>query len=78
MKFDYLGGEKPGLGGNVTLYVNDKQVGSGKVDKTVMSIFSADETANVGIDRETPVSPDYTMETSKFNGKIDKVVISLK
>ena len=41
-------------------------------------MWSADETANVGADRETPVSPDYTEETSKFTGKIDEVTITLK
>ena len=34
--------------------------------------------ANVGMDRETPVSPDYDEETSKFTGKIDKVTITVK
>jgi hypothetical protein len=41
-------------------------------------MWSADETANVGADRETPVSPGYTDETSKFTGKINKVTITLK
>ena len=77
MDFAYEG-EKPGQGGTVTLYVNDKKVGSGKVAKTEPSIFSGDETCNVGIDMETMVTTDYTLETSKFNGKIDKVTISQK
>ena len=39
---------------------------------------SADETANVGMDKETPVSEDYTAKTSKFSGKIDKVTITVQ
>jgi len=78
MDFAYEGGDKLGLGGTVTLYINDKKVGSGKVDKTEPTIFSADETSNVGIDRESMVSKDYTQETSRFNGKIAKVTINLK
>jgi len=77
MDFAYEG-EKPGQGGTVTLYVNDKKVGSGKVEKTEPSMFSADETCNVGIDMETMVTTDYNLETSKFNGKIEKVTISQK
>ncbi|MDX2431704.1 MAG: arylsulfatase [Bacteroides sp.] len=77
MDFAYEG-TKPGAGGTVTLYVNDKKVGTGKVDKTEPSIFSADETSNIGVDRESMVTTDYTHETSKFNGKIDKVTISQK
>ena len=77
MDFAYEGG-KPGQGGTATLYINGKSVGSGKIDHTQFSIFSADESANVGLDSETPVSNDYDVESSKFSGKIDKVTITLK
>jgi arylsulfatase len=77
MDFAYDGG-KPGAGGTVTLFINDKPVGTVKVAQTEFSIYSADETAGVGLDAETPVSGDYTRATSKFTGTIHKVVISLK
>lgn len=77
MDFAYEGG-KPGAGGTATLYINGQSVGSAKIDKTEFAIFSADETAGVGIDAETPVSEDYTRATSEFTGKIDKVTINLK
>ena len=78
MDFAYEGGEKPGAGGTATLYVNGKSVGSTKVPKTEFSVFSADETAGVGIDMETTVSDEYDRASSKFTGKIDKVTITLK
>ncbi len=78
LDFAYDGQPKLGGGGVATIYINDEQVGSGRIDKTQAGIFSADETANVGIDRETSVSTEYTEETSKFTSKIDKVVITLK
>jgi arylsulfatase len=77
MGFAYEG-KKPGAGGTVTLYINDKSVGSNKVGKTQFAVFSADETAGVGVDTETPVSDDYDRASSKFTGTIAKVVISLK
>ena len=77
MNFAYKG-KKPGSGGTATLYIDGKSVGSGKIEQTQFAIFSADETAGVGVDTETPVSEDYTRATSKFTGTIDKVVISLK
>ena len=77
MDFAYDGG-KPGSGGTATLYIDGKSVGSAKVEKTEFAIFSADETAGVGIDTETPVSEDYNRASSRFTGKIDKVTISLK
>ena len=30
------------------------------------------------MDRETPVTEDYTAKTSKFTGKIDKLTISVE
>lgn len=45
---------------------------------TQYALFSADETAGVGVDLETPVSADYDRRTSKFTCKINKVAINLK
>ncbi|MAT91464.1 MAG: arylsulfatase [Halioglobus sp.] len=75
MAFDYAGGGR-GKGGKVTLSVNGIKVGSGKVPRTQPNIFSADETAGVGVDMETPVSTDYTLASSKFTGKIRQVTVS--
>ncbi len=76
MDFAYEGGV--GGGGTVTLSVDGKTVGSGKVAKTEPNVYSADETAGVGIDQETPVSDDYTRESSKFTGRIHKVTVNTK
>ena len=77
MDFAYDGG-KLGAGGTATLYINGKSVGSTKVEQTEFSVFSADETAGVGVDAETPVSDDYDRASSMFTGSIDKVTINLK
>ncbi len=77
MDFAYDGG-KPGSGGTATLYVDGKSVGSVKVEKTQMAIFSPDETAGIGIDTETSVSKEYDATNSKFTGSIHKVSINLK
>ena len=77
MDFVYDGG-KLGAGGTATLYINGKSVGSVKVAQTQFAVFSADETAGVGVDTETTVSEDYDRASSKFTGTIDKVTISLK
>ena len=57
-------------GGDVTLYYDGSIVGSGRVENTQPLIFSADETTDIGYESGTTVSPDYTTETSRFNGKI--------
>jgi arylsulfatase A-like enzyme len=76
MEFAYDGG---GLakGGNVSLYYDGKKVGEGRVERTHPMMFSADETTDVGRDTATPVSSDYTRQTSVFNGKVNWVQIDL-
>jgi len=78
MDFAYDGGEKPGAGGTATLYIDGQSVGSVKVPQTEFAIFSADETAGVGLDPETAVSPDYEPRSSEFNSTIHKVTITTR
>ena len=75
-EFVYDGGGV-GKGGTGTLYVNEKNVATGRVDQTQCCAFSADEGADVGADEGTPVTEDYQVPF-KFTGKIDKVTIDLK
>jgi len=75
-EFVYDGGGV-GKGGTGTLYVNEKNVATGRVDQTQCCAFSADEGADVGADEGTPVTEDYQVPF-KFTGKINKVAIDLK
>jgi len=80
IKFDfaYDGGglAKGGLG---TLYVDGEKVGEGRIDHTHPMIFSADETADVGIDLATPVVETIGAEKkSKFTGSIPKVTVEVR
>jgi arylsulfatase len=77
MNFDYDGGGI-GKGGTATILVNDKQVASGRIKRTQPMIFSADETAAVGVDDATPVTADYKERDNAFTGKILNVVIDVK
>jgi arylsulfatase len=76
MEFAYDGGGL-GKGGNVTLYYDGQSVGSGRVEATQAMIFSADETTDIGYESGTPVTPDYTLKSSRFTGKIAWVQIDL-
>ncbi len=77
MNFDYDGGGI-GKGGTATLLVNGAKVASGRIERTQGMIFSADETAGVGLDGATPVSTDYKEGDNSFTGKIIKVVVDVK
>jgi arylsulfatase len=75
--FAYDGGG-PGKGGLGTLFVNGEKVGEGRIEHTQAGIFSADETADVGIDLGTPVVEAIGSEAqSKFNGHIPKVTVEV-
>ncbi len=77
MNFDYDGGGV-GKGGTATLLVNGEKVASGRIDRTQMAIFSADETAAVGLDDATPVTADYKERDNAFTGRIFKVTVDVK
>lgn len=80
IRFEFVyDGRGFGKGGMGTLFVNDKKVGEGRIERTQPMIFSADETADVGIDLATPVVESIGSEAkSKFTGKIHKVTIEVK
>ena len=76
--FVYDGGG-PGKGGKATLSVNGKSVADGRVEKTQPNIFSADETADVGIDNQTPVAEGIGIgPDTRFTGKIEKITLEVK
>lgn len=77
-EFAYDGGGL-GKGGVGALYINDRKVGEGRIERTQPAVFSADETADVGIDLATPVVETIGSEArSKFTGKIYKVTIEVQ
>jgi arylsulfatase A-like enzyme len=69
---------KPGTGGKSILSVDGKKVAEGQIPKTQPFAFSADEGADVGLDAETNVSPDYKQNDNAFTGKIVKVTVEQK
>jgi len=80
IKFDskYDGGGI-GKGGTGTLSVNGQKVAEGRIERTQPFFFSADETAEVGIDLGTPVVEAVGAEAkSRFTGKIPKVTLEIR
>jgi len=69
---------KPGTGGKSILSVDGRKVAEGQIPKTQPFVFSADEGADVGIDGETNVSPDYPQGNNAFTGRIVKVTVEQK
>jgi hypothetical protein len=75
MEFAYDGGGI-GKGGTVTLVVDGKKAGGGRVDRTEALLFSADETLDVGNEFGSPVTPDYPKQ-KKFSGEVSRVEIDV-
>jgi arylsulfatase A-like enzyme len=75
MEFKYDGG---GIakGGTVTLFVNDKKVGEGRIDRTEPVRFSANETFDTGLDSASPVSTEY-QPPFRYTGTLKKVEIDV-
>jgi arylsulfatase A-like enzyme len=65
-----------GKGGTVNLFINDKKVGEGRVDKSVPGRFGA-ESFDVGMDNGSPVSEAYESPFA-YTGTIKKVEIRIQ
>ncbi len=75
-EFKYDGGGT-GKGGTGKIFVNDKLVATGRIDRTTPNRFSFDETLDIGEDTGTPVIDTYKVPF-KFTGNIEKVVVNIK
>ena len=74
LEFTYDGGGVA-KGGTVTLYIDGKAVGDGRVDRTEPGLFSADETCDIGTEYGSPVTTDY--RSREFNGTVTWVELDL-
>jgi arylsulfatase A-like enzyme len=60
-------------GGDTKLFVDGALVGSARQEASIPMLFSGDETLDVGVDYGSPVSDDYTPDTSRFSGTVNWV-----
>ncbi len=68
--------DEPFAGAEVTLYANDQQVGTGRIEKSIPNRVTLDETFDIGFDTGTPVVEGYAMPF-RFTGKLSSVTIQL-
>jgi hypothetical protein len=78
-RFAYDGktGKELGAGGTLTLWANNRQIGSGRVEKTLKYFFSVLEGMDVGADYGSPISEQYPFPFP-FNGDLRSVTIDLE
>jgi arylsulfatase A-like enzyme len=75
MEFAYEGGGL-GKGGDVILYLDGVEIGSGHVDGTAAMVFSADDTCDVGEENGALVADDYPVPNA-FTGEVNWVEIDV-
>ena len=68
----------PGSAGLLTLLLDGKPIGSGRIAHTHRTWISNSEGFDVGQDTITPISDDYTIASSAFTGKLKELRIDLK
>ena len=76
MAFEYDGGGF-GRGGAITLYLDGREDGAGRVEQTMPFLFSLDETCDVSRDAGSPVSPDYDLGANEFSGEVNWVELAI-
>ena len=69
---------KPGSGGTVTLWANDRQIGEGRLDNTISMLFTTYAGMDMGRDNGGVVDLDYEDKAPyAFTGTLKDVVFDL-
>jgi hypothetical protein len=65
---------------SAVLFVDGKKIATTRIDKTQPNLYSADETADVGVDNQTPVALGigYGPAETRFTGTINKLTIEVE
>jgi arylsulfatase len=70
---------KPGTGGEVTLWVGERQIGAGRMPRTVPIAFSSYAGMDIGRDNGLVVDLDYEPKAPyEFTGTVRSVLFDLK
>jgi hypothetical protein len=74
MEFVY-DGNGLGKGANITLYIDGKKSGEGRLDATIPFTFGSEDRSEVGRNPGSPVIPDDYQAGSTFNGRVNWIVV---
>ncbi|ACQ79024.1 sulfatase [Beutenbergia cavernae DSM 12333] len=74
IEFAYDGGGF-GKGGLASLYIDGEPVGEGRVERTHITLYSFDETTDVGRDTGSPVVSAYGARDNGFKGRIEWIKV---
>ncbi|WP_281616021.1 arylsulfatase [Flammeovirga sp. SubArs3] len=69
--------KKPYTPASIKLFADGKEIGMGRVDKTVPNLYSLDETLDVGKDSGTAVTDNYKVKGSQYTGILNYVQLNI-
>lgn len=76
MEFAYDGGGA-GRGGEVSLYVDGREVGRARIEATLPTVFSAYDGCVIARDPSGAIADDYPIGGSAFNGEITTITLTV-
>jgi arylsulfatase len=72
-------GDRPGSGGTLTLFADDRRIGQGRIGRTMPARMQIDEGLDIGLDDGTPLTESYAARMPfRFNGRIARVTVDLR
>jgi arylsulfatase len=77
IRYEFTSDGGIGAGGTMRILVDEKEIGSGRIDRTILVAAGLGETLDIGIDTGAPVTEAYKDE-GRFDGEIQKVVVEFK
>jgi arylsulfatase len=77
IRYEFTSDGGIGAGGTMRILVDEKEIGSGRIDRTILVAAGLGETLDIGIDTGAPVTDAYKDE-GRFDGEIQKVVVEFK
>jgi len=66
-----------GAGGTLVLEVDGREVGRGRIDRTLRLWISHTEGFDVGVDHGTAVNDDYSIDSSRFTGQLSQLIVEV-
>ncbi|GAD51155.1 hypothetical protein NT2_23_00070 [Caenibius tardaugens NBRC 16725] len=74
VRYAFVSDGGPGKGGTMTISINDRVVGSGRIEQPIVMTTELSDTFDVGFDSSTPVTDEYTLQ-GRFTGDIRKLEV---
>lgn len=77
LRYDFTSDGGVNAGGEMRISVDGREIGHGRIERTISKLPEMTDTFDVGFDADTPVSDEYR-DGGHFNGRLLRVDVDLK